>query len=228
MLKIAVTFDFHDQFGFFLKSDLIRRLSDLGVSIIPLFYNQSDLSKATSADGILIPGGLSDVDPLEYGEKTPHPKTKVLRSRYEFEKRLLDQELQTKKPILCICWGMQTANVYFGGSLIQHIPDERPSPISHEQKEAAHLPTHHVQLVKGSPAIDLWGTDRLHVNSTHHQGVDRIGADLLVEGHSEDQLVECLRLKNHPYFWAVQWHPERLENDPVIPSFLTACRSKSH
>lgn len=228
MLKIAVPFDFHDQLGFFLKSDLIRRLSDLGIMPIPLFYEKSELVKAASADGILIPGGLSDVDPLLYGEKIIHPKTKILKSRYDFERRLLDQELKTKKPVLCLCWGMQMANVYFGGSLLQHIPDQHPSAILHEQKEAPHLPSHYVQLVKDSPAIQLWGGARLHVNSSHHQGVDRMGSELIAEGHSEDNLVECFRLQNHPFFWAVQWHPERLEGDPVIPSFVEACRRKTY
>jgi len=224
MLRIGVTFDFDDRLGFFLKSDLVSRMRSLGVEILPLFYDKESLAIAAQADGILVPGGISDIDPAEYGADTTHPKTKVLRSRYDFEKKLFDQELPKRKPILCICWGMQMANVYFGGSLLQHIPEDLPSSINHEQVEPSFVATHHVRFLDSSPAIRLWGNSELKVNSTHHQGIGRVAQSLSIEGRSEDGLVECLSLREHPYFWCVQWHPERLVDDAVIPSFLKACQ----
>lgn len=224
-LKIAVPFDFDEDFGYFLKADLVDRLHSLKVEIIPLFHSENCLlHHLDEAQGLLIPGGLSDVDPNAYKESEVHKKTKVCKTRTDFEYEVLNRFIKTKKPILALCWGLQLVNVYYGGSLHQHLPDHFPSDIFHEQTEAKHLPTHWVEFVKGGTAAKLFGAEKLFVNSTHHQGIKTLGKNLSIEGKSEDGLVECFSVNGHPFFWAVQWHPERLKDDPIIPAFLKACR----
>jgi putative glutamine amidotransferase len=222
-LRIGITYDFDDRLGYFLKADLVRAFRRPALDLVPFFYDKAELAKLDSLDGFLIPGGLSDLDPKTYRQKKRHPSVKILKSRAEFEFRILDQFLPTEKPVLAICWGMQMTNVYFGGSLHQHLPVDWPSNIQHEQKEPGHKATH---WVKKSSRVKLFGADKLFVNSTHHQGIDRLASDLTMRGIAEDGLTEAFQWEPHPFLWAVQWHPERLRGDPVIPTFLKACRRR--
>jgi len=48
------------------------------------------------------------------------------------------------------------------------------------------------------------------VNSTHHQAIERLGNDLEVEAWcADDNIIEQVRLRNHPFALGVQYHPER-------------------
>src|SRR5580692_7107388 len=73
-------------------------------------------------DAIILSGG-DDVDPARYGE-TAHFRTHVasaVRDAYEFA--LVRAAFVDGLPTLAICRGLQIANVAFGGSLHQHVPD---------------------------------------------------------------------------------------------------------
>lgn len=224
-LKILVPFDFLPETGFFLKPDLVKSIECHGAEIIPLLYDCSSLnSKIEEADALLIPGGVGDVDPELYSQSKKYDCVKVIRSRCDFEFQLLDKFLPTQKPLLAICWGHQLLNVFLGGSLIQDLRSERASKIQHVQSEPGHIPTHFVRITEESPAVDIFKSSSLHVNSTHHQAVDRLASSLICEGVSEDGLIECVRLDGHPFGWGVQWHPERLKDDLLIPRFLTQAR----
>lgn len=223
-VKIAVPFDYHQTYGYFLKPDVVKALESRGAEIYPLFYLRQELKKLKDMDGLLIPGGINDVDPDRYAPNAVHPKSLVCKNRTDFECEVLNRFLKTKRPVLAICWGIQLVNVCLGGTLFQHLPEERPGEIDHEQKEPAHEPTHFVEFVKDSPGIKLFGHKKMKVNSTHHQAVQEVAPSLDIEGHAEDGLIEALSMRNHEFFWAVQWHPERLRDDPVIPAFLKACQ----
>lgn len=224
-LRIGVTFDFSERHGFFLKEDVVIALKRKNIEIVPLINDGASLKRIVQGlAGLLIPGGLGDVDPALYGQKKKHSSVQILRKRCDFEFEVLEVHLKTQKPILCICWGFQILNVFLGGSLIQDIPSDRPSDIQHQQTQAKHIPTHWVDFLPDTYARKLFKSERLFVNSTHHQGVDKIASSLSPEGYSSDGLLESFVIRKHPYGLGVQWHPERLVNDPVIPSFLKACR----
>jgi putative glutamine amidotransferase len=227
-LKILVPFDFDSKYGFFLKPDVFKALRSRGAEIIPLLYDEDLLKKhLEDADGLLIPGGLGDVEPSLYGQTKKYECVKVTKERCDFEYKLIDKFLKTEKPLLAICWGHQMLNVFLNGSLHQDLPQDRPSDISHEQKEPGHQPTHWVEFIEGHETFIPRNANRkLFVNSTHHQAIDRLAKDLIAEAHSEDGLIEAYQMKGHAFAWGVQWHPERLADDPVIPKFLEFCRKR--
>ena len=73
-------------------------------------------------DGILMSGG-ADIHPNLYGEE-PAPETyKPEPLRDEFETALLDAVCEYELPVAGICRGLQMINVYFGGNLIQDVPE---------------------------------------------------------------------------------------------------------
>ena len=119
---------------------------------------------------------------------------------------------------------MQILNVFFGGSLYQHIPADLPSSIEHEQKISKYKPSHEVLLEKDGHLFREFKKDSLQVNSTHHQGIKALGKDLRVEARAHDGLIEAFMHKGDQLILGVEWHPERLSSDQIIPYFLKACR----
>jgi len=224
---ILVTMDFNQDTGFFLKESLVRRLESLNVSLRPLTYDLSAINRhLQDAAGLIIPGGIGDVDPGLYGEDC-HAKTKTIASRSHFEMRLLEKAIHDKIPFLGICWGMQMANVFLGGSLIQDIASQRPDALPHASDLQCHDPGHSIaHAVTPSERMRAYfGLEtEENVNSTHHQAVGRLGDGLQIEAQSPDGIVEAASLTDHDFFWLVQWHPERLNDDRIIPRFLESLR----
>lgn len=223
--KILVTFDYCPERGYQLRREYIEALERQDVEVILAPYNQEGFkSLIKKVDGVLLPGGLRDVDPRSYGEKTLHPTTKLNPSREEFDRFVLDQILERDKVCLAICWAFQLLNVHLGGTLYQDLPSEFGTQIEHEQKQASDTPTHPVLFEPESESRTRLGLEEIMVNSTHHQGVRRLSSELVCEGKSPDGLIEAFRHPGMKYLWGLEWHPERLVADPFIPDFCRHCK----
>jgi putative glutamine amidotransferase len=168
-----------------------------------------------------VPGGLGDVDPELFGQKKKYDCVKIVRNRCDFESTLLAMVLEKNLPLFGICWGFQMLNVHLGGTLIQDIRKDAPHSLIHESCETDQHPLHGVTLTERAATIA--GGREIIVNSTHHQAIDKIAPNLVVEGRSSDGLIECVSLPEQKFAWAVQWHPERLSDDKFIPAFREAC-----
>jgi len=87
-------------------------------------------------DGVLLPGSNADVDPARFHARNS-PRTAAADPRREaVDDLLLQDAYERRKPVLGICYGLQSLNVYLRGSLIQHIPDFLPqetrAKVNHE------------------------------------------------------------------------------------------------
>lgn len=152
-------------------------------------------------DGLILSGG-GDVDPAAYGEDNV-ACIGVDRERDEAEFRLIEAYCRAGKPILGICRGHQVLNVFFGGSLIQHLHDaEKHVPGSSGDN------AHKTKAQPGSFPALLYGTE-FTVNSAHHQGIGRLAPELTAVQWSEDGVIEACRHRSLPVI-SVQWHPERM------------------
>ncbi len=163
-------------------------------------------------DGIILSGGHFDIDPKLFGEK-PIPQCGPLKpDRTLMEIALFKKARKTGMPILGICGGMQAINVGLGGTLYQHIPDQVPNALKHEQKPKPTKPSHNVALAKGSILKRIAGKDTLKVNSTHHQSVKDLGRGLTACAKAKDGVIEALEPVDAKgsFIVGVQWHPEQL------------------
>jgi putative glutamine amidotransferase len=163
-------------------------------------------------DGIILSGG-EDVDPARYGE-APHARAELASAaRDEYEIALARLAYSRGVPTLAICRGLQVANVAFGGSLHQHVPDVFGSAVPHApQVDGATfrglIGEHRLAIVPDSRLAAIAG-DSLVTGSRHHQAVDRVADALKVVARAPDGLVEALESPGANGFWlAVQWHPE--------------------
>ena len=94
------------------------------------------------------------------------------------------------------------------------------------------------RLSARSHLSDIYRKERIYERHRHRYEINPSYVDqlteygLLVVGRSQDQLVEAIELKDHPWFIGCQFHPEftssPTEGHPLFSSFLeTACQHKN-
>lgn len=199
-----------------LHINYIRSLEAAGLTpiVVPPLTSLAEPEAILAAcAGLLFTGG-EDVDPARYGA-APHPAAGAPQvTRDATEVALFEAARRMKMPVLAICRGIQLVNVAMGGSLIQDIPSERPSAITHDQPEGAAVRTHSVSVEPGTRLAAALGVTAVQVNSYHHQAVDRAAEGLRVVATAPDGLIEGVESID-PDWWlvAVQWHPEDLTTD---------------
>ncbi|WP_215745320.1 gamma-glutamyl-gamma-aminobutyrate hydrolase family protein [Gluconobacter sp. P1C6_b] len=189
-----------------LRENYLTAVSDAGGMPVCLGYDCDAEALMARLDGLIVTGGAFDVDPALYGEPA-HPMTSPRPARTAAELALLRAALAQGKPVLGICGGMQLLAVEAGGTLIQHLPEEQPGALQHEQPNPRHEPGHDVEIVPGTKLAQIVGADRMAVNSSHHQAVRDPGAARIC-ARAPDGTIEAIELEGPGFAIGVQWHPE--------------------
>lgn len=159
-------------------------------------------------DGLILTGG-GDHNPLWMGEE-PSPRLhNINRERDLAELMLVRLAFNRQIPMLGICRGIQTLAIALGGKVEQDIEQR----VKHSQDADRSEPTHSVSLVKGSTLYNIYGSERIMVNSFHHQAVSQPGKRFRVIARSADNIIEAIESSEYKSILGVQWHPEWLEVD---------------
>ncbi len=176
--------------------------------ILPFVSDEAEAARLSGlCSGYLFTGG-HDVSPSLYHETPLEGLTFCCEKRDRTEALFLQDALRKGRPVLGICRGIQFINAALGGTLYQDLPLQHPSDIRHHQRPPYDLPAHDVFIQEGTPLHTCLKTGRLSVNSYHHQAVRTLADGLEAMAVSPDGLVEAACLPEHPFLWAVQWHPE--------------------
>ena len=150
--------------------------------------------------GLLLPGG-GDIEPSLYGAEN-RGSADIDRPLDEAQLALAEAFVRAGKPVLGICKGEQVINVLFGGDLIQHLATAEAHRYKGEDA------VHGCVSLPGTVMEELYG-GRYTVNSSHHQGLGRIGRGLRAASFAPDGTVEAVEHDVLPVL-GVQWHPERM------------------
>ena len=174
--------------------------------------------------GLILAGGV-DMEPSLFGQENRGTE-QIDTRRDEAELELLDWFLSRGKPVLGICRGHQVANVWAGGDLIQDLGEQVPLHRGETDR------VHGVNVAEDSLLHRLYGA-QFFVNSSHHQGVGRLGRGLRVTALSEDGVIEAMEHDTLPLI-TVQFHPERMtgrlarpdtvDGGAIFRHFLNLCR----
>lgn len=195
--------------SFWMLPAYLEGLEEAGATpiVFPLLEDEGEISRLVAmCDGILLTGG-HDVSPEIYGEKALEG-TVSYGPRDEMEKQVLAKAIRLDKPLLGICRGIQFVNAALGGTLYQDLPTQFSSSIEHHQTPPYDVPVHEVTILKDTPLYDCLQTERIRVNSYHHQAVKDVSPELAIMARAEDGLVEALYRPENRFLWVVQWHPE--------------------
>lgn len=214
------TMDDHDAAGvhaprFSINQSYCKAVQAAGG--VPILIPHQDEPEALrriyeTLDGMLLPGGL-DIHPKYYGQD-PHPALDPVDVGLDVaETTMLPWALEDDLPVLGICRGEQVLNVVMGGTLIQDIYSEYPTTIDHREsykRKIRDFLAHDIAIDPNTRLRKLVGADRVWVNTSHHQSVDKVAPGLVATAWSPDGIVEGVESPDHFYVMAVQCHPEEL------------------
>ncbi len=178
------------------------------------------LDELKQADGILVPGG--------FGTRGVEGKIKAIQFARE-----------NNVPFFGICLGLQCAVIEFSrnvcglnGAQTTEIDKATPHPVVCLMEEqqlvvdmggTMRLGAWPCALKKGSKAAEAYAAEKIserhrhryEVNNKYRPAFEEKG--LVLSGLSPDQkLVEIIELAGHPWFVAVQFHPE-FKSQPLVP-----------
>jgi putative glutamine amidotransferase len=192
-----------------LRENYCAAVARAGGLPIPLPHEpELALDYLQEIDGLVITGGAFDVDPTLFGAGSRHATVKTKDRRTAFEISITRLAHEGNKPILGICGGEQLLNVVLGGTLIQHIPEEIPGALAHEQPNPRTEPGHDITVVPGTLLHRCVGTLKMSVNSAHHQAVKKVGAGIMVNATASDGVIEGIEDPSRRFCLGVEWHPE--------------------
>jgi putative glutamine amidotransferase len=185
------------------------------------------------AAGVVLCGG-PDLDPRRYDEQ---PRTdanlSVVPALDRMDWNLLEGAAEGRTPVWAICRGMQTFNVFQGGTLWQDLPTQFEDVLEHRPNAPHGSLAHSIRIVSHrQPLARILEGACLQVNSRHHQAVRHLGKQIERVAESPDGVVEVLALERTDW-WVkgVQWHPENLMHMPeqrlLWGEFLAAAEAKA-
>lgn len=196
--------------------------------------DKKEWSKLKKANGILIPGG--------FGSRGTEGK--IIAAKYARE---------NKVPYFGLCLGMQIATIEFARNVaniknanstefdtktedpvIHIMPDQEKKMLSNDYGASMRLGSWPCKLVKGSKSHKSYDKEKINerhrhrfeFNNKYREQLEKEG--LKISGTSPDGLlVEIVEIPSHPWFVAVQFHPEfksrPLRPHPLFRDFIKAC-----
>jgi putative glutamine amidotransferase len=202
---------------------------DDSVNIITLSAEtKENKGSIEDCDGLVLSGGI-DVHPGHYNSDNfvyPNMPKQFYEKRDAFEISVFKSAQNKKIPVLGVCRGLQLINCIFGGTLQQDIAGKNSihKAIVTEKKQQFDK-AHGLHIMPNTLLAEIAVTERSVVNSAHHQCVDTIAGELMVNAISDDTITEGLEWKNKtgkPFLLCVQWHPERMYEFQLEKSALAA------
>ena len=217
--------------------DAVAHGADACPLLVPASGRGTDLEALTDhvdldallalADGVFLPGSVSNVAPAEYGAPDdPEILHDVQRDALALP--LIRRTLELEIPLFAVCRGLQELNVALGGTLhprlyeVEGMMDHREDAGLERADQYLHV--HAVKLAAGGVLAGILGTTEIGVNSLHGQGIRDLAPGLVAEGRAPDGVVEAVSSPGHRGFLiGVQWHPEwRFREDPVSVALFRA------
>lgn len=204
-----------------LNASYVHALTGVGLIpiLVPPFLEAEHVAPILDATaGVMLTGG-DDVHPRVYGD-APRPHLEETDpDRDAVEIALLHGARERRLPLLAICRGIQLVNAALGGTLVQHLPSERPSTTNHADRRARHA----IRLATESLLYRTIG-EITTVNSRHHQAVKDLAPGLRAVAWAGDGVIEAVEWADEtaPWMLAVQWHPEDEPDTALFSGFARA------
>lgn len=189
---------------YYLTEYYKKIFDELGILLFPIISTTNLEKVCNICDGLIITGSCIDIPPHYYNEN-PVPNKNYDIDEFKLDKEAIKLFSNANKPILGICLGLQSINVYFGGSLNQKIEN-------HDLKNKLHK----IHIKDGSFLNSVY-KENANVNSYHKQSIKDVANQFIISAKSDDGTIEAIEKGN---IIAVQWHPEEMNDILFFEKFI--------
>ena len=167
-------------------------------------------------DALLLTGG-GDYNPLWCNEE-PSPRLHAVNAKRDLPELLITRLAFNRQiPMLGICRGIQTLAIALDGHVAQDISGNNEGNykpiIKHSQDADRNELTHSITIAPDSHLFNIYKSERIYVNSFHHQAVDDPGKRFRTTATAPDGTIEAIESCEFKPIMGVQWHPEWLEEE---------------
>jgi putative glutamine amidotransferase len=194
----------------FIAAGYYARLQIAGAIpvILPPLEMSDDVERVLDTlDGFVLVGG-HDLDPRRDGFML-HPSVRMMdRQRETFDRMLVDRIAERRMPVFGIGAGLQLLNLWAGGNLFLHVPEDLPEAIPHKDlQDPGHR--HGLEVTPGSLMDRVYGDGEIRVNSMHHMAIDEVAPGFSVTARCPDGVIEAIESESPEWFaFGTQFHPE--------------------
>lgn len=224
-----VGIDFSSRPYYALRKDYINMVKRVGGVPLLIPYAHDDMDRYIDLiDGLIATGADHRFDPEWYTNPEDVPDLMHESERRGFEDIFVRRTIDRDLPFLGICNGMQVMGCVFGAKIrygndpnqnnpggVRHSPDSN-GPVFHD-----------VIFEPGSLSCQIYGVDRMRINSAHKEALIDSGEGLVITGRAEDGIIEAIEHPGRRFAVGLQWHPEigqtEADVDPVFHAFKKAC-----
>ena len=202
-----------------LRDRYYKQVVDAGgtpIIIPPVADKHVIINTLEHIDALLLTGG-GDYNPLWCNEE-PSPRLNAVNATRDLPELLITRLAFNRQiPMLGICRGIQTLAIALDGHVAQDIGvnsegNEKLS-IKHSQNADRNELTHSISIAPESYLFNIYKSERIYVNSFHHQAVDNPGKRFRTTATAPDGTIEAIESCELKPIMGVQWHPEWLEEE---------------
>ena len=181
---------------YYLTEHYKNIFDELDVLLFPIVSDKNLETVCNICDGLIVTESCIDINHIYYNEE-PIDSKKYDIDEFKLDKAIIELFANANKPILGICGGLQSINVYFGGSLNQNINNHNLNNKLHK-----------INIKENTFLYEIYNSNE-YVNSFHHQSIKEVANGFNVSAIAEDGTIEAIEKDN---IVGVQWHPERVND----------------